>query len=189
MKKTVIVCGLLCLLSAVNVFAGNPVSVKSGDISVLKNQSNAILEIDYSNTKVDNKETLDEYLKRRGDDFVKDWPKDKETAANYFIGRFNNKNKGMQLLMEPATNANYKIVIHVNNLDMGNGGSTFNPYASPKAGGVIMTGTVDIVDMKTNKIVCTLTVDEVKGLGHVSETTRLGLMYFELATIICKLSK
>ena len=188
MKKTVIVCGLLCLLSAVNVFAGNPVSVKSGDISVLKNPSNAILEIDYSNTKVGN-ETLDEYLKGRGDDFVKDWPRDREVAANYFIGRFNKANKkGMQLIMGAANGSyNYKIVIHVNNLDMGNGSGTFVPYASAKAGGVIMSGTVDIIDMKTNKVVCTLNVDEVKGLSGASETVRLGLMYFELAASICKL--
>ena len=176
---------MMCLFCVVNLFAGNSVSVKSGNSSVLKESSKALLEIDYSTTKVGN-ETLDEYLQRRGDDFVRDWPKDKEFAATYFKERFNKKSKGLQLTTDVST-VSYKIVIHVNSLDMGNGGSAFVPFSSAKAGGVIITGTIDIIDIKTNEVVCTLNVDEVKGVGHPSETVRLGAMYFELATQICKL--
>lgn len=185
MKKTLILLFALFCLSSVNLFAGKPLSVKSGEISVLKKTSIALLEIDYSSTKVGTL-TLDEYLKKRGDDFVRDWPQDKAKAALYFKERFNSKNKGMQVTTE-STDVTYKIVIHVNSLDMGNGAGTFLPFSSAKAGGVIMTGTIGIIDMKTNEVVCLLSVNEVKGLGHPSETIRLGLMYFELATTICKL--
>ena len=191
MRKTILLCSLLCLLCTVNLFGGNSVSVKSGDASVFKKASKALLEIDYSSAKVGGK-TLDDYLKERGDDFVRDWPRDKETAASYFKTRFNKKSKGMQLTTD-ASSASYKIVIHVNNLDMGNPASAivanavFGYGIGAKAGGVIMTGTIDIIDMKTNEVVSVLYIDEVKGDGHPSETIRLGQMYVELATDICKL--
>ena len=184
-KNLTLLLTILCLFCTGNLFAGNPVSVKSGKSSVLKESSTALLEIDYSTTTV-GKQTLDEYLKSRGDDFVRDWPRDKEVTATYFKERFNKKSKGLHLTTD-ASAASYKVLIRVNNLDMGNGGSAFVPFASAKAGGVIMTGTVDIIDLKTNEVVCSISVDEVKGLGTPSETARLGLMYFELATQICKL--
>jgi len=185
MSKKVLLGSLLCLFCIANVIAGNPVSVKSGENSVLKNASKALLEIDYSATKVGD-ETLDEYLKRRGDDFVSSWPQDKATTATMFKERFNKKSKGMKLGTD-ATDISYKFVIHVNSLDMGNGASAALPFSSAKAGGVIMSGTIDIIDVQTNEVVCILSVDNVKGDGTFSETTRLGLMYIELATSICKL--
>ena len=187
MNKTLLLFISLCLLYNVNLFAAKEVSVKSGTVSVLKNSSKALWEIDYSNAKVGDK-TLDEYLQSRGEDFVKDWPRDKEIAANYFRDRFNKKNKGMKLTEEVSA-ASHKIVIRVNYLDMGNGASFLMPYASAKAGGCIMSGTIDIIDIKTNEVVCVLNVDKVKGNGTFSETIRLGLMYFELATLISKLKK
>jgi hypothetical protein len=190
--KVLILAGLLCLWSTASVFAAKakPVTVESGNISVLKSPSKALLEIDYSAAKVGEK-TFDEYLKGRGDDFVRDWPEDSKKAATNFATRFNKKNKkGAQILFpltEDVADAAYKLVIRVESLDMGNA-SGINPFASIDAGGVIMSGAVDIVDVKTNEVVCTLKVNEVKGIGHVSETVRLGMMYFELATLICKLS-
>lgn len=177
--KKVMFC-LVCLFCTGALFAGNPVTVKSGDVSVLKGKNKALLEFDYSATKVGDK-TLDEYLKDRGEDFVRDWPNDKIRAASYFVERFNKKNKkGMQITSDEEA-AGYTVVVHVKTLDMGNGGSAFVPFSSAKAGGVIMTGTIDIVDKNTQNVVCNLYVDEVKGLGHVSEAIRIGLAYFALA--------
>jgi len=172
-----------CLLCAVSAFAANTVSVASGKSAVLKESSKALLEVDYSATTIENL-PLDEYLQKRGEDYVKNWPKDTDYAAKYFIDRFNKKNKGLKIVSNQSE-ASYKIVIHVQELDMGNSGSMFIPYASAKAGGIIMIGTVDIVDIKSNEVVCTLAVDQVKGGAHVSATVRMGLMFMELATKMC----
>lgn len=183
-KKSVLFTAI-CLLCTVSLFANNTVSVKSGKSSLLKESSKAFLEVDYSATTIGD-QTLAEYLEKRGENFVNNWPKDTEYAAKYFKERFNKKNKGLKIIPDES-DASYKIVIHVHNLNMGNSGSTFIPYASAKAGGIVMTGTVDIVDMKTNEVVCTLDVDRVKGVKHVSATVRMGLMFMELATKICAL--
>ena len=187
MKRTLFLL-LLCLFCTATVFAGKPVTVKSGSVSALKTPSKSLLEIDYSATKV-GKQSLEEYLQGRGEDFVKDWPRESETAVSYFRERFNKKSKGTKITTD-ETAASYKIVIHVKYLDMGNAGSFFVTMAiggSQKAGGVIMSGSIDIIDLKTNNVVCVLYVDDVKGAGHPQDAIRMGMMYFELATQMCKL--
>ena len=190
LKKTILF-SFLGLLCSINLFAGNPVSVKSGNASVLRQSAKVILEIDYSATKVGN-QTLAEYHQERGEDWVRDWPREQETAASFFREAFKKKSKGLQMTTNQSA-ASYKMVIRVQNLDMGNAGSfivamALGPFAGgKKAGGVIMVGTVEIIDLKTNAVVCVLYVDEVKGKSHVSETTRIGQMYTELAKNIAKI--
>jgi hypothetical protein len=174
---------LLCLFGTVTLFAGNPITVKSGSISALKSPVKALFEVDWSATKVGD-QTLDTYLQGRGPDWVRDWPRDKETAASYFKTRFNKKSKGMKITSD-ASVATHKMLIRVKNLDVGNPVSAF--FGPPKAGGVIMIGTIDIIDLATNQVLCVLYVDEVKGQGTLSETARIGMMYDVLAKKLCKL--
>ena len=169
---------------ALSCFAGgSSLDLKKGNAGVLKEKADAVLEIDYSKTMVEGK-TLDEYLNSRGEDFVRDWPSDKERAQQYFVARLNQKSKGLQIVN--GSTAKYKMIIHVDKLDMGNGGASFNPFGGVKAGGCIMSGSIEIVEAATGNSVCVLEVDEVKGVGHVSETIRIGLMYFQLATDVVK---
>lgn len=181
-------CLIMGIMTSLMSFAGDEITLRSGNPKVLYQAVSAALEIDYSSTMV-KKETLDEYLKGRGEDFVRDWPEDIKKAQSYFVTRFNKKNKKGMQLVEADESVAYKMVIHISYLDMGNGGSAFNPWASAKAGGVIMNGVVDIIDLKKNKIVCSMSAEDVKGLGHVSETVRLGMCYFELASRMLKFAK
>ena len=188
MSKKLLLSCLLSLFCMANIIAGNPVSVKSGKISALKTTSKAIMDVDYSEAKV-GKIPLEEYLIGRGEDFVRDWPQETNTAASYFKERFNKKSKGMKLTTD-ETIASYKLLIKVKTLDMGNAGSFFVTMAiggSSKAGGVIMCGTVEIIDLATKQVLGVLYVDEVKGGGAPQDAVRMGLMFSELATKICKL--
>ena len=159
--------GLLCLLFDVTMFAEKGrslVTVISGDVSVIKNPSLALLEIDFSEAYVGD-ETMEEYKKRRGDNFIRDWPEAVSSTYISFTKFFNKKNKkGIQLTTE-AKNVTYRMVIKVTYLNMGDTFSTLIPYSSRKAGGMQMSGTIDMIDMKTNKIVCSLNFEGVKGIG------------------------
>lgn len=179
---------VMLLLSVVGIYADNPVTVKAGNPVVFNEASQALVVVDYSKTMVKD-QTLDAYLKSRGEDFVRDWPQDQDKALEYFVVRFNKKNKKGMQIGRHLTDAKYKMIIYVDYMDMGNGGSSFNPFASVKAGGVIMKGRCDVIDMKAGQYVCRMAFDEVKGLGHPSETVRLGMTYFELASNIFKLAK
>jgi len=173
----------ICLAATTNLFAGNPVTVKSGDVSVLKTPAKALLEVDYSTTKVGDV-TLAEYLKKQGADHVKDWQQDKEKAISYFERYFNAKNKkGLQTTTD-ASEASYKIVIHVKNLDFGNAAGFF---VSHYTGGAKITGTVDIIDLKTQKVVCNIYIDELEGSSAPSDVLRLSFMYNDLAVKMLKL--
>lgn len=179
---------VMLLLSVVGIYADNPVTVKAGNPVVFNETSQALVVVDYSKTMVKD-QTLDAYLKSRGEDFVRDWPQDQDKALEYFVVRFNKKNKKGMQIGRHLTDAKYKMVIYVDYMDMGNGGSSFNPFASVKAGGVIMKGRCDVIDVKAGQYVCRMAFDEVKGLGNPSETVRLGMTYFELASNIFKLAK
>ena len=181
MKKLLLV-GLLCLLGVANLFAAKTdVSVSSGDGSVLKTKSLALLEFDYSSTKVGD-QSLADYLINNNES---DWPDDNQFAISMFTRRLNKKSKGIKVTENPEE-ATYKMVVRVTLLDFGSGAGVLlsvNPYA----GGCTMSGTVEIIDIKTNETVCVLNVVDLKGQSNLLRKGRLGVLYHDLATKIYKL--
>ena len=171
MKKVVFVFSLLCLSSIVCVFATNPVSVISGDVSIFTKASKTLLEIDYSSMKVGN-ETLDEYSQRRGEDFDRDWQGTSSFAASYFVKYFNKQfKKGMQLT-ENSSNVDYKMKIRVDSLHFG----AFN------SAGAVMSGTIEMVDLKTDEVITILNVSDCKGIAVLGPVrARLIRVYYELS--------
>ena len=186
-RKSLLLC-LSGLLFTVTLFAAKPVTVVSGDVSVLKKASLALLEIDFSNAKVGDV-TMEEYQNRRGTDFIIEWPDVVQSTHLAFVKFFNNKNqKGLQLTTE-AIGVSYKMVINVSYLNMGDSFSGLIPYSSRKAGGALMNGFIDIVDVKTNKVVCALDVIGLKGKGYLDQKTRLRSVFEYLADNMYKLKK
>lgn len=179
---------LAAFLIAAVCYASDDVTVLSGNPAVFQLQEEAQLEIDYSNAVVNDK-TLDGYLKDRGEDFVRDWPGNAEYAREYFVVRFNKKNKkGMQIVSE-GNSAKYKIVFQISKLYMGNvSGAILGGFAR-KAGGIIVSGLLEVVNTETNKSVCCFNIHELQGTSHFSETVRLGLCYFDVASEALKIAK
>lgn len=181
MKKLFILA--LTLIGVISAQAKDPMTLDSGSLSMLSDASKTVFfKIDYSKATVHNdgnNYTLDGYLQHRGADFVADWNKDSEKAYSYLPMRFNQKNKkGAKALMEEG---NYDILgtVYLTDIDFGNGAGTFNPFGGVKAGGCIISGKLVFTD--TNKTeLAVLNFVEVKGMGHMSETIRLGMSYFEL---------
>ncbi len=170
-------------LGVVNVHAKEPMVLESGSMSELANTENKVyFKIDYSAVTVHNdgnNYTLDGYLEHRGQDFVADWNKDSSKAYAYLPIRFNQKNKKGAHALE--TEGKYDILgtIHLTDIDFGNGAGSFNPFGGAKSGGCIISGKLIFTDVNGSEI-AVLPFTEVKGMGHVSETIRLGMSYFEL---------
>lgn len=177
---------LLCMTTLISLSAKDAIVVKSGDATLLKQDVKALLECDFSNAKVGDK-PFDVYLKSNGEEYVKSWPDDQLKVALYFSTRFNKRNKNKMQVTDDPSAAQYKIVITPTVIDMGDRGSSFNPFASAKAGGAILSGTVNIIEIASNNSVCQLQFEEVKGIGHVSNTVRLGMAFFGLATLMTKM--
>ncbi len=175
----------MALIGVISAQAKDPMTLESGSLADLADSSKSVLfKVDYSNAVVHNdgnEYTLEGYLEHRGPDFVADWKKDEEKAYSYLPVRFNQKNKkGAQaLISEDMGKYDILATVCLSDIDFGNGGSTFVPFAGAKAGGCIISGKLVITGADGAEL-AQLPFTEVKGLGHVSETIRLGMSYFEL---------
>ena len=178
MKKVFLT--LMGLLAVVIANAYTCVNFNSGDPNILMQRVNISYEILWDEARVSNHENLlwKDYLNKRGADFVRDWPSDREKAEKYFVNRFNKKSDFLRIQDGSPV---YKMIVRPRTIDVGGVGAAFTPFSSAKAGGCIMDGTIEFVDLSKNQVVCILNVVEGKGLGHMSETIRLGLMLHEIA--------
>lgn len=103
---------LVLTFVSVVTFAGNPLSVVSSKVDLkqlMKEDAYAILVIDWSRAKYDNKKTA-------AAEFGKDFAFIKNDCADKFIEGFNDKSKGI-VLDKNRKKAPYKFVIRVTNLD------------------------------------------------------------------------
>ena len=185
-KLLVLFISLFCFTATLSLFAGKPVTVKSGNPAVLKQSSTALLEIDLSAAKVGAK-PLEEHLKSVKDATLREISEAQALSENYFTARFNYLNKKKMQIVSYSDDADYKIVVYVKMLDMGNDAGAFIPYAPSTAGGVAVTGTADIIDVKTDSVVCTLNIDNVRGEASPTIRFRMALAFQALADNICKL--
>ncbi len=182
MKKLMLVM-LTLVLGGLAAMAKDPMVLESGSIAELNNPDNMVFfKIDYKKATVHNDDknyTLDAYLEHRGPDFVADWNKDKDKAYSYLPVRFNQKNKKGAHAMEMEGKYDILGTVYLTDIDFGNGAGQFTPFHNVKTGGCIISGKLVFTD-KDNKELAVLPFSEVKGMGHVSETIRLGMSYFEL---------
>lgn len=158
-------------------------TLESGSLAALADAGNTVFfKVDYSNVKVHNDGnvyTLYGYLEQRGSDFVEDWDSDSARAHSYLTVRYNQKNKKGAQALEMEGDYNVLGTVYLTDMDFGNGGSSFIPMAGAKAGGCIISGKIVFTDDNDSEI-AVLPFTEVKGVGHVSETVRLGMCYSEL---------
>ena len=179
MKKLILIAATLLLSTF--AFAKDYVFVTSGDVSVLKNKANTVfVQFDYTQALVEGINFF-EWQKKRGEEWVRDWPKDEAEINEFFLKYFNKKNKkGMKAISTPEL-ATHKMIITPSQIDMGNTGGMFVPGFNPKTGGAILWGKVEILDNQTGATVLTLGIDEVRGNSGWSESQRLKLAVYDLA--------
>ena len=74
--------------------------------------------------------------------------------------------------MHRPSQAKYKFVLTVTQVDMGSGtASAFGMGVS--SGGAIISGTIKLIEIKTGKQLATIAVKHAKGFGNYSQRTRL----------------
>lgn len=183
MKKIILTA--TAVLSAIFCYADG-ITVSSGSTDVFHEKETALFEVDWSGATVKG-ENLKSYLKSQ-DVASNDWTKYVDLAKDNFKYRLNKKNKsGLQVYADNS--AKYKLVLKIEDVDLGAGGLTWIPGAKVKSGGCIISGKLNIVEISTGKSVCTMSIDEVKGMGGDSIKQRLSLCFFQIATDLLKAIK
>lgn len=178
MKRFIIT--LAAVLVSCMMFAQNKVTVESGKLSVLREKRTATIEFDFSDAMVGD-QTLNEYLKSRGDDYLEDWPSDQEEAGEYFIKEFNRR-RGISMKIresESVKKADYHIVVTVLYYNPGNQIAKNIPLIA-KGGATTISGYIEIFDRNSKKSVCNIVIDEVSGASYPADATRLGFTYISI---------
>lgn len=177
MKKVTLLITLL-LMVAVSSFADKKVYVVSGNPGVLKQANKTcIAEFDYSKTLIEGQEVM-AYLQKRGQDNVKTWPDDNKRTEGEFNIKYNKENdKGTKMLSAGTSTADYKILFHISELDLGNTAVS----VVLGGGGCTVSGMIEIIDMQSNTTVCKIAVDHLKGTSQYSEVKRRIATYTRLA--------
>lgn len=166
---------------------GDQLTLESGTANNIWNLTSAFFETDWSETTVEGL-TWDEWLKSKGDDFVRDWPSDKRKVEDYFVGRFNKKTGKKRGLAIQTTNPNdaYYMVIRPHDIDMGSIGGGFVASAflgafAKKSGGVhFKSGYIDIIEAATGRIACRLSIKDVRGNSGISVNAQLMFVFEDL---------
>ncbi len=191
--KRVLMAMLLVVIATTGFSKTKFLSVVSGDIKVLNHSGlTAIDEFDYSKTNIEGKPAL-EYLKSHGANYLKDWPNDNVVTEKYFFDKWNDEIGNGAKLVRSET-ADYKIIIHVDFIDLGNTAAALFTL-SKTGGGCIIAGTIDIIDCKSGETVCKLQINDLKGNSSKfldvsnNENRRRGLAYEKLAKQIIELVK
>ena len=183
---------ITALLVAVSVFALDPVSI-DGKFNVKKAKGTAALYegIDWSKTQVGSIDdgvlirggiALPTYLQKQDEqkiadgkpedaNYVKDWPMMQQESDEMFKKCWNGEfKKGLQLTRN-AAEAQYRIRIEITGLDFGStAGSVFG---WGNAGGAIITGVVELSDIKTGEVVVRFKLNHVQGNPGMTERMRL----------------
>jgi hypothetical protein len=168
---------VFAIITAMSIHAEENIRVKSGDVSVIKKKDTASLSFDYSTTVAEG-QPLMEYLKERGDDYVRDWPDEKEESEFTFLKEWNHKNKkGLKLTKD--ADAAYRLVVTVEYIDFGSFGQSF--FIGLGAGGAKMSGKAEVFEKDSDTPLLTLTIKNQTGGSQASMQARLNDLYEELA--------
>lgn len=155
MKKTLITLSLIVF--SLSLFAGGQLKVKSGNTSVLKQNSVATLEMDFSETIFGKKENFNTWCGA-------DYESRVELMNETFYNSFNAQKWGMKISKDAE--AAYKIVVKWTKFDHVIGGMVW--------GQMYMEGygTIDVIDLSTGKSVLSFEIKKDRGKADFVENDR-----------------
>jgi hypothetical protein len=144
----------------------------------------ACVEFDYSNALVKNL-PLEDYLDSKGEDYKKDWPDIQKGAEQKFVEKFNDENKDGMLILSNVKRASYKIIVHVNNLNLRKISIAKTVLLGPAGqnGSINISAVIDIIDISNNNTLCQYQADNISGSTSYkfSEASRVAASYGEVA--------
>ena len=150
-----------------------------GDITLLKKPFSYDLTFNYNDLVV-NGLPVAEYVAKLDATARKKWEKDVVSyseelgfALPFYLSKKNSIDK---------ENPQYKFVLKLNSLYLGNMTGIFVPFTTHKNGGAIISGTLEVFDGKTKASVILFRFNEVRGDVSFSDAERWEYAYAELGT-------
>lgn len=168
---------LLLLAMCMSAFALNAKTFKllSGSTDCLRQEVKACVVFDYSKATWDKDETYEHFC---GEDYAKRVA----LSTPAFIEGFMNKSKGMQVQASEA-GAQYRIVVHVGDLDRKQHGFVWGQAT------IQMTGSLEIVEIATGSVVCSIDILEIEGDSDFDPNDRIYKCFVDLGENLAKFKK
>ncbi len=172
MKKVLLF--LMAAFISLGAFAkGQPqVSVKSGDINVLREKVTATLTLDWEGTTWEEDQSFETWS---GEDYLERIVTAQTALANSFNGAYGPK----VVEGKEANDAKYKIVFKIDNLEQHQAGLNFGQLT------LAITGTMDFIDIKTGKVALSLSFHKFKGLPEYAFLYRMKVAFACLGVKLC----
>ena len=178
------------LLCGVNVMAKgkSPVSVTSGSLDFIKKGGTAAVVFDYSGLQV-NGLPLDDFLASQDEKFNNDWESvivpDVELLFRNMCSMFLNRGSFIVSPGDVVSTDDYKIVLRLTSLDLGSASGVYNPFAvSMKAGGAVISGSLEGIDNRSGETLCVVDFDKLQGAKGVSDKDRWSSAYRYLINLL-----
>ena len=171
------------------ISATGPVGVSfiAGDPDILRQPGKANLYFDVSRVQYGKTNFFEDYRKvEKKDDVLQVL----SSATDYFTAQFNRKNKdGRYFRIERAktfVNSPHAVIIRLRKLNKGNA-SGFWLDNSIKSGAATIDGTLEVIELKSGKILAVYGFNNISGSNFMSKDIRAGLAFSELGTKLRKL--
>ena len=177
------------LLTTASIAAKNGMRLKSGDPSVLGKAVKAFVVFDYSKAEIEGKDmSLEDYIEQKGYKFESKWENAQTMSHKDFIKQFNKKSIGMKLSADPTGKEDYKMIVQIRTINLGNTAKSLLPVGAKTDGGASLFGRLVIKDKKGTDV-CVLTFADIQGTGTVSVEARLMYAYQALRSAIIRYVK
>lgn len=163
------------------------VSFIAGNPDILTQPGKANLYFDFSRVQYGKTNFFEDYRKvEKKDDVLKVL----SSATDYFTAQFNRKNKdGRYFRIERAktvVDSPYAVVIRLRKLNKGNAAGFWFDN-SIKSGAATIDGTLEVIELKSGKILAVYGFNDISGSNFMSKDVRAGLAFSELGTKLRKL--
>ncbi len=175
MKKIILLATVM--LASICTVSAKVLEVESGSPSFVKEDASAIVEFNCENATWEGKENYKTWCGNL-------YAERNERALGHFIMGFNSKSKGLKLAKE-AADAKYKLVFDVIEFDR-----FWAPLNKPGQCYGSVTGKLNVIDLQTNEIVCTIAVNKCNSIGtDFNITKNIGDCCLNLGYKLAKLKK
>ena len=196
MKKILSLC-VVAMLSTL-VYAGQKsIEVTAGSGKILLDATKkALFVFDYDSCYVGtiskgafkkDAKPLEQVLTERGEKSKGEWKETEEFVYDQFFKHWNVMNRKRTTLVRSDEPYDYKIIFHVDGLDLGNGAAAY--FGVGKAGGISVFGDIEVLDAVSGEKVLSYKVNQIKGEGALTEPYRLWSAYMQVANELCQINR
>lgn len=173
---------VLCSLTAM---ASSDLKLVKGSVAELKGSKATICaKWDYSKSTLEDK-PVSAFLKEKGEDWERDYPKEIANAERNFISRLNDKAKKHVTAVQ-GDDADYQIVVKVKNFTYGSTG--LSVVIGFGAGDARLWGTLEIYKKGASEPIAVIDIDGAGGAGIGNELRRIEC-YREIAELLADILK